>query len=114
MDKIFQKYGTVSQERPHFIRAQLTNTGFGVQVPIPGSAWGAQVLKRPTFDFCSGCDLRIVRLSPVCQTPCWVCYLLKILSHPPLAPQPPKHSHKVPIPESVTGTDLKQEPSEYM
>ena len=39
--------------------------------------WAAQSVKRPTLDFSSGLDLRVVSSSPVCWDPCWAQSLLQ-------------------------------------
>ena len=36
---------------------------YHLKMPIRGH-WVAQLVKRPTLNFCSGHDLRVIRLSP--------------------------------------------------
>ena len=47
-------------------------------------AWVAHLVERPTLDFSSGHDLRVVGSSPALVSPLTVQSLLGILSAPPL------------------------------
>jgi len=57
----------------------MTTSRASLKMDMTQGAWVTQLMKRPTLDFSSGHDLRVVRSSPASGS-CWAWSLLKILS----------------------------------